>query len=107
LLVLMVVRRDEATAVTIVAEGDADLTTVAELESALYAAVSDAAAGLPVLVDLAGVRFLDSIGIAVLLKAHRRAVAAGRSLRVVRAGTQVREVLKLTGVWLLLSGEPS
>jgi anti-sigma B factor antagonist len=107
LLVLTVVRRDDATAVTIVAEGDADLTTIAELESALYDAVSHAAAGIPVLVDLAGVRFLDSVGIAVLLRAHRRAVAAGRSLRVIGAGKQVREVLTLTGVWLLLSGEPS
>jgi len=57
-----------------------------------------------VVVDLAGVTFLDSTGVAALVVAHRRAAAAGRRLAVVNAQGIVRRVLAITGALPTLAG---
>lgn len=55
-------------------------------------------------VDLADVTLLDSTGIAVLVLAQRRAVAAGQSLTVVNARDMVRRALDITGALPTLTG---
>ena len=87
----------DAGTVTILVDGDVDLSNADELEG--RAAVHIEAGATTVLVDLAGVPFIDSAGINALVKAHRRAEERGRTLRVTRASDIVREVLELTGVW--------
>ena len=62
--------------------GEIDMSSVGTLAQTL-ASLSRTAPS--VVVDLADVRFLDSTGIAVLVIAHRRAVAAGQALTVVNA----------------------
>jgi anti-anti-sigma factor len=57
-----------------------------------------------VLVDLAGVQFLDSSGIASLLKGRRLADQRGVSYRAVGADGMIRQVLELGGVWEHLCG---
>jgi len=54
-------------------------------------------------VDLAEVAFLDSSGIASLLKGRRIADGLGKAYWVTGATGIVREVLDLTGVWAHLS----
>jgi anti-sigma B factor antagonist len=49
-------------------------------------------------VDLGGVTFLDSSGIAVLVVAHRLAAGAGAAYAVVNASPAVFEHLRLTGL---------
>lgn len=51
-----------------------------------------------VVLDLAGVDFMDSMGVAVLVGLRRRLTAAGGTVRVARAGPQPRRVLELTGL---------
>jgi anti-sigma B factor antagonist len=58
-----------------------------------------------VVVDVSGVRFLDSSGISVLLHGRREAEATGVSYLLTGATGMVREVLAVTGVLAHLSGE--
>lgn len=48
--------------------------------------------------NLGGLTFMDSSGIAVIIKTHRRATEIGATLRVVGAGTQPRKVLAAAGL---------
>ena len=60
-----------------------------------------------VLLDLGGLTFLDSTGIGVLVAGWRMAGESGKRLRVDNAHGMTREVLRVTGVWSSLSGEPT
>jgi anti-anti-sigma factor len=84
--------------VTVAVDGEVDLATVGELESAVAAAVADGAA-TTVIVDVSGVKLLDSAGIGALLKGRRQADERGRHYRVIGAAGIVAEVLRITGVY--------
>lgn len=71
--------------------GDVDLATVPNFRSALVEACRD---GRPVVVELGGCTFLDSIGVGLLLGAARR---ASHGFTVVGATGTVRMLLSLTG----------
>src|SRR5947209_4263965 len=89
----------------VVVNGDVDLSTAPALERAITEAVT--ADGVTrVLVDLSAVEFMDSSGIAVLLKGRRAADERSVEFRVTGGHGIVRQVLELTGVWTYLSGEP-
>lgn len=83
--------------------GDIDLATRDQLESGLAAAV-DTEGIDAVEVDLSDVQFIDSSGIAVLLRNRRRAEAAGVGFRVVAASDLTQRILSVGGVWQLLGG---
>jgi anti-sigma B factor antagonist len=91
----------DAGTVTMLVDGDVDLSNAAELER--QAAVHIKAGATTVLVDLAAVEFIDSAGIHALVKARRSADEQGRTLRVARASDLVRELLEMTGVWSYLT----
>jgi anti-sigma B factor antagonist len=55
-----------------------------------------------ILVDLRQVEFLDSIGLRSLVRAHRVALNQGVPLWVVRGGTPVAQVLRMTGLDMTL-----
>jgi anti-sigma B factor antagonist len=99
------VRHDTAGSACVSVEGDVDLATVGQLDHNIQAAV-DADQTTGVVVDLTEVAFLDSSGIASLLKGRRLADAAGKRYRVTGATGIVRQVLDLTGVWAHLA-DPS
>jgi len=80
--------------------GELDLATVPDLDACLVALDDD------VVVDLAGLTFADSAGIAAFIAAHNRAVQGGRSF-VLRSPTdRIAKVLRLTGVDRVLTVEP-
>ena len=64
-------------------------------------------AGSDVSIDLAGVGFIDSIGLGVLIDAHRRAVETGRRLVLARPSPAVVRLIEISGLadHLTLSGE--
>ena len=85
---------------TVVAvSGECDLTVRDQFTAALLAAVDQAAV---VVVDLAGLRFMDSSGVHGLVVGHRAAREKGRRLHVVNAAGEVARVLELTGLAGLL-----
>ena len=89
-------------AAVVAANGEIDLATAPALEDAITAAVQ-APGRLPVVVDLAGVRFCDSSGIRALVHGRLLADQRGLSYRVTGANGIVLDVLEVTGVWPQLS----
>jgi anti-sigma B factor antagonist len=85
---------DDATVFAV--SGELDLTSSGELEDAI-AELDGSETGL-VILDLSGVDFMDSAGLAVVVKAHQRAEDAGRPFGLVNDSSQVRRLLSLTGM---------
>lgn len=83
--------------------GDVDLATAPELRSVLLTRVGPG----DTVLDLAGVPFLDSTGISVLVAAHRAAGEAGH--RLVLRGVEgiARRALEALGLHKVLNVEPS
>jgi anti-anti-sigma factor len=79
--------------------GDVDMSTASHLETALLAAVESAKHG--VIVDLSTCEFIDSSGIAALLKANRCLDGAG-PLALIVANPDILRVFEVTGVDRLL-----
>ena len=91
-------------AVRLAVAGEIDLSSVDLLERAL-ATVDSAATTL--IIDLAGVSFLDSSGVAALVGRSRHAAANGKRLIVINAHGAALRALDLTGVLAALSDEAS
>jgi len=83
--------------------GEIDLTTVDQLGEAIANEINrnDVAA---VLIDLDQVTFLDSTGIATLVKGRHTADRQGKRIAVTNAHGLVRRVLDVTGTWNYLTG---
>ena len=89
-------------AVRLVATGEVDASTVQLLRDSLNAALAD---GVPtVILDLAGVRYLDSAGVGALVQAHNGTTARGGRLTVANPQPMVHRVLEVVGVLALLTG---
>ena len=82
---------------TVVAvEGELDMGTAPELREVIATAID--AREVTVVLDLAGVGFCDSAGLAVLVGAHNQLQAAGRRLIVAAPTAAVGRILELSGV---------
>jgi anti-sigma B factor antagonist len=82
-------------AVVLTASGEVDTLTAPRLDAALDELLT---AAEPVLVvDLTGISFLASSGLAVLIRAAHRASAGDRRLRLVTRGRPVLRPLRITG----------
>lgn len=82
------------------------LTDAARRQRATMADTAAPTAPLVVLVDLAGVTFIDSTGLSMLVAAHARMDEEHSELRVARVPERVRRVLELTGLSGLLRAYP-
>lgn len=83
--------------------GEIDLTTVDQLCDAITNEIKrDEVAA--VLVDLDQVTFLDSTGIAALIRGGQAADRQGKRIAVTNAHGPVRRVLDVTGTWNYLTG---
>jgi anti-sigma B factor antagonist len=104
-LVTLDVRRSDGS-VCIVATGEIDSSSAPQFRRTLEALLSEP--GLSeIVVDLAGVTFLDSAGLCVLAAAHRRIKGRGIQLRVLASSRAVIRPLQITGLWDLLRVEQS
>ncbi|MET7965584.1 STAS domain-containing protein [Micromonospora sp. NPDC005305] len=81
--------------------GDLDMAGVPTFDRALDA-VLDRPDLVEILVDLSAVTFLDSTGVAALLRAAAEAVGRGANLRVTDPQPLVARVLRITAVDVLL-----
>ena len=80
-------------ALLVCAHGELDMGTVELLETRISTALG---ASSTVLLDLAGVSFIDSCGLRLLLRSSDRAMRLGRTFFIVRPSTQVSWVVDLT-----------
>jgi len=99
------VRARQAGAVTVVeVGGEVDVETAPRMRAALDAAIR---AGLPVVVDLGAVTFMDSFGFGVLTAAHQAGVRAGTPVLLRAVSRRIRHLLGLLGLDEVLSIEPA
>jgi anti-anti-sigma factor len=75
--------------------GELDLAVAGRLDEVLDDAVGEYSR---VVIGLGRCAFIDSSGIAVILRAHQRMVEGGRRLAVYAANDQVLRVLSMTGL---------
>ncbi len=85
--------------------GEIDITNAEGLRDALLSALNAGAAGL--IADLTATTFLDSAGIAALVRASRRATATEAALRLAVTTPPVLRVLSLVGLDRLIEVYPS
>jgi anti-sigma B factor antagonist len=76
--------------------GELDLATHGILSGELKRA--EASEAKRILLDLGGLTFMDSTGLAVLVEAHARSATNGIPLRIFPVCGQVREIIKMTGL---------
>ena len=87
--------RHEQGCVIVAAAGEIDISTVTRLRDRLFEV---AASGAPLVVDMEKVSFIDSVGLAVLVGAAKRAAAHRGSLQVACALPKIRQLVRLTGL---------
>ena len=90
-------------AVDVVETGEGEVTVAlrGELDLAASGAVAERLAALRgrhVVIDLRRLTFIDSSGLHVLLRAYRRAAAAGGSVRLRRPPRRVMRTFELVGL---------
>ena len=86
--------RDESDVGVIALSGEFDLAGVQDFEREL--AKLEAGGANVLLVDMSGLRFMDSSGLRALVMADQRAKKAGRRLAIVPGPTAVRRVFEIT-----------
>jgi anti-sigma B factor antagonist len=80
---------------SLAAAGEIDLYSAPDLEQALELVPPDVR---HVLVDLSGVSFVDSVGLATLVTASRRFAGRGAQMLLVVDDPRIRRVLEVTGL---------
>ena len=98
---LSIERRDDARGVVLVLAGELDVVSAPELQFHL-----DEVLGQPhvrVMLDLNGLRFVDSAGVSVLIKAKKEADEDGSQFVLRRPTAQVHRVFAVVGMvdWLV------
>jgi anti-anti-sigma factor len=97
--------RHEDDRAVVVVTGALDIATAAELVSLAAAAVAEPQV-TRLDVDLAMVTFVDSTGLAALVKINNAASAAGKALVLVKPRRQARQVIRLTQLDSVFTLEP-
>ncbi|MFB6633616.1 STAS domain-containing protein [Streptomyces sp. NPDC056362] len=91
--------RNDSQCTVIAVAGELDLTSCPVLEDAACQAM---AGGMPLRLDMAGVTFMDSSGLNLLLMLRRRLMEGGGRLELTGVGEAPMRVLTLTGADALL-----
>jgi anti-sigma B factor antagonist len=89
----------------VTAAGEVDLTNAESLRDALLSALNAGALGL--VADLTVTTFIDSAGVAALVRASRRADATKATVRLAVTAPAVLRVLNLVGIDQLIEVHPS
>ena len=92
--------------VLVTVSGEVDLTTADELREAVVGALGR---GRPteLQLNLAGVPFMDSMGISALIAGYRAATTAGAEFRLVEPSRPLVGVLEITGLLDVFGYHPS
>lgn len=96
---------DQGSGTLVIAAGELDLRGAPVLREALAGPLRDGRG--PVLLELAGVHFIDSSGLATLLCALGRLTRIGRRLVLVAPSAPVRRLLGAIGLQDSISSAPS
>jgi anti-anti-sigma factor len=86
----------EGSAHSICLHGELDLASVPSVEVELE--LVEATDARVIVVDLSGLTYVDSSGIALLLSAHARSRADGDRLSLIRGSAEIQRVFELCGL---------
>lgn len=100
---LEIVRQVAGPRTVLVLVGDLDVHSAPLVQQAVSAAVRDGAS--EVVLDLAGVRFIDSSGVGVLIAGHTRAASAHARLVLRSLSPRVARLLEVTTLDRILAVE--
>ncbi len=89
--------------VTVTVAGEIDMVTSTRLNRELDTMFDHDPLLARLRIDLERVTFMDTIGIAVLLKARRRALEAGVHFSVISTSPAIGRLLEITGLTSLLA----
>lgn len=93
---LKVSQRVEGTEATVRVSGELDMHTAPDLDDVLVEVIDGGAER--VVVDLSGLDFLDSTGLATILAGHQRITAKGGSLTLDGPSRYIIKMLDITGL---------
>ncbi len=98
---LSISRREDDRGVVLTLSGELDVVSAPQLEQCLKEVLAQP--GARVLLDLNKLRFVDSAGVSVLIKAKQDAEANGRTVVLRRPAEQLHRVFSLLGLadWLV------
>lgn len=102
---LSVERNSDGKVEVVAVSGEIDIASAPRLITGLNDAVGNCE--LPVIVDLTGVGFMDSTGLALLLNAHRRLARRSKGFAVVCADDPVSRVFTITDMVDVLQVRPT
>ena len=85
-------------------DGEVDIDTAPRLRSALEGAIRT---GLPIVIDLGGMTFMDSAGFGVLVSTHLQARRVGTSMLLRAVSGRIRDLLGILGLDTVLTIEPA
>ncbi|MCE0768340.1 STAS domain-containing protein [Pseudonocardia kujensis] len=99
----------EAAQVTLVLVGDLTFGTAPSLEERVRAVAEEAGPDLPadLVIDVAGLDFCDSAGLAALIGLQRRAARRGGTVTLAGASGTLQRVLRVTGAEILFTLRPA
>ena len=103
---LWVQRTVDNLSVVVQASGELDMLTAPRLSAQLDQAEAIVVPPAPVVLDLTGLTFLGSAGLAVLLSHHERCAALGSTLRIRPGGRAVTRPLAMTALDRVLNLVP-
>ena len=95
---MKITERTVSDVVILAVAGRLDLTSVPNLRSELLARLGEAEKGSILVIDLLGVPFMDSSGIATLIEGRKISLERGLSLRLFGLGEQVQQLFELAGL---------
>ena len=84
-------------AVRIELAGELDLSSALTFDEQLRRIEEECGTETLVL-DMEGLKFMDSTGLRLIVSAHQRATRAGRRLAIVHASKAIRRIFRLTGM---------
>ena len=96
MITLSLETREEGDQVRIAVEGELDLSSALTFDEEVRRAEERAPRTL--VIDLSGLRFLDSTGLRLIMSAQARAKKRGHRLAIVEGGHAVQRIFRLAGV---------
>lgn len=92
---LNITKSEQDGALVVQIEGEIDLSTASQFEKELLDSMGQ---GANLVVDLAGVDFMDSTGIGVLVRTSKKVTANGGIMGLLSAKGSVRRVIEVSGL---------
>jgi anti-sigma B factor antagonist len=96
---------DTGDTTTVLVAGEIDLATSTRLNRELDMVLDRVPAPVLLRIDLGGVSFMDTTGVAILLKARRRSLELGCRFAVIDTSPTIARLFEITGLAGLLVDE--